>query len=142
MDRDFLKTCLFFNANRLSRIITKLAEEEFAPTGLSPMYGYLLRLAIGTPGIMQKELSDLLYITPSTLTRFVDKLEAKQLVRRQVDGKTVRVFVTEKGLQLEERIRKASKSIEQRYVEILGEKLSSQLSRDLETTSEQLEEKQ
>ncbi|MNW15795.1 hypothetical protein D3C71_2144130 [compost metagenome] len=64
------------------------------------------------------------------------------MVKRQVDGKTVRVFVTEKGLELEERIRKASKSIEQRYVEILGEELSNQLSRDLETTSEQLEEKQ
>ncbi|MGO4274416.1 MarR family winged helix-turn-helix transcriptional regulator, partial [Paenibacillus sp. TAF58] len=80
MDDDFLQTCLFFTANRLSRSITKMAEEEFAATGLSPMYGYLIRLVNSAPGISQKELAEKLYVTASTLTRFIDKLEGRQLV--------------------------------------------------------------
>ena len=40
-DESYLHDCLFFTTNRLSRAITKMAEEEFAMTGLTPMYGYV-----------------------------------------------------------------------------------------------------
>ena len=38
----YIKECLYFTANRLSRVITKMAEDEFAASGLSPTYAYLL----------------------------------------------------------------------------------------------------
>ncbi|GFZ88605.1 hypothetical protein GCM10008018_38320 [Paenibacillus marchantiophytorum] len=139
MDEDFLHTCLFFTTNRLSRLITKMAEEEFAPTGLTPMYGYLIRLVNNTPGISQKELAEKLSIAASTLTRFIDKLEGKQLVERKVQGKTVLVYPTPKGTELETEIRKASKRLHQRYCEILGEETAVLLSQNLEITSDQLE---
>ncbi|WP_258535674.1 MarR family winged helix-turn-helix transcriptional regulator [Bacillus sp. 03113] len=141
MDDSFLHTCLFFTTNRLSRAITKMAEEEFAATGLSPMYGYLIRLVNGTPGITQKELSEKLYITPSTLTRFIDKLEGKQLVERKVNGKTVLVYPTSNGKELEEKIRLASKNFHKRYESFLGKEASDQLTRVLEETSDKLERK-
>lgn len=141
MDDSFLHNCLFFTANRLSRAITKIAEEEFALTGLTPMYGYLIRLVNGAPGISQKELSEKLYITASTLTRFIDKLEGKQLVERRVQGKTVLVYPTDKGKALEDTIRLASKNLHQRYEAILGSIPAKQLSRDIEHTSDQLEKK-
>lgn len=140
-DESFLHSCLFFTANRLSRSITKMAEEEFAVTGLTPMYGYLIRLVIGTPGISQKELSEKLCITASTLTRFIDKLENKQLVERKVQGKTVLVYPTPKGQELEDSIREASRNLRLRYEAILGKELSMHLSSDLELTSERLESK-
>lgn len=139
MDDQFLHTCLFFTTNRLSRAITKMAEEEFAHTGLTPMYGYLIRLVIGTPGISQKELSEKLYVTPSTLTRFIDKLEAKQLVERQVQGKTVLVYPTDKAAELLERILQASRNFRIRYEAIIGTEAAKILSEELEKTSEQLE---
>lgn len=138
-DDSFLHTCLFFTANRLGRAITKIAEEEFAMTGLTPMYGYLIRLVILTPGISQKELSEKLSITSSTLTRFIDKLESKQLVERKVHGKTVLVYPTDKGRELEEAIRRASKNLHRRYESILGSDSSDQLTKVIETASEQLE---
>jgi DNA-binding MarR family transcriptional regulator len=138
-DESFLHNCLFFTANRLSRVITKMAEEEFAVTGLTPMYGYLIRLVIGTPGISHKELSEKLYITPSTLTRFIDKLVGKQLVERKVQGKNVFIYPTEKGKQLEGTIRGASKSLHQRYQDILGVETSDQLNKKIELASERLE---
>jgi DNA-binding MarR family transcriptional regulator len=139
MDDDFLQTCLFFTTNRLSRVITKLAEEEFAATGLTPMYGYLIRLVNGAPGIAQKELSEKMHITPSTLTRFIDKLEGKQLVERKVHGKTVLVYPTAKGKELEGVIRSASKSFHLKYEAILGVETSKQLSKEMVSISEQLE---
>lgn len=141
MDESFLHNCLFFTTNRLSRSITKIAEEEFAPTGMTPMYGYIIRLVNGTPGISQKELSEKLYITASTLTRFIDKLEGRQLVERKVQGKTVLIYPTPKGNALEEEICNASKRLFKRYEEVVGTEMALQLSRDLEAASEQLERK-
>lgn len=139
MDFEFLHNCLFFNANRLSRAITRIAEEEFAETGLTPMYGYLIRMVNGSPGISQKELAEKLYVTASTLTRFVDKLQAKHLVERKVHGKTVLVYPTEKGKELEEKITRASRNFKRRYEEKLGIDVSKQLSKDIEMSSEKLE---
>jgi MarR family transcriptional regulator, organic hydroperoxide resistance regulator len=139
MDDAFLHNCLFFTANRLSRAITKMAEEEFAVTGLTPMYGYLIRLVNGVPGISQKELSEKLSITASTLTRFIDKLESKKLVERKVNGKTVLVYPTPKGKELEETIRRASKNLQLRYQAILGTDIADQMSEEIDRTGEKLE---
>ncbi|RKP50009.1 MarR family transcriptional regulator [Cohnella endophytica] len=141
MNEGFLANCLFFTANRLSRSVTKIAEEQFAATGLSPMYGYLILLVNGTPGITQKELAEALYVTPSTLTRFIDKLEAKRLVERKVHGKTVQVYSTDKGMELEDTIRQASKNLQSRYREILGEESKQSLNGEIKSASEKLEKK-
>lgn len=138
-DESFLRNCLFFNANRLGRAVTKMAEEEFARTGLTPMYGYLIRIVNGTPGITQKLLAEKLYITPSTLTRFIDKLETKKLVERKVQGKTVLVYSTEKGQALEPQIREASRTFKAKYERILGEAVAKLLSADIEQSSALLE---
>jgi DNA-binding MarR family transcriptional regulator len=138
-DESFLHNCMYFTANRLSRAITRVADEAFAATGLTPAYGYLIRLVIGAPGITQKELSEKLYITPSTLTRFIDKLEGKQLVKRKVQGKTVLVYPTDKGLSMEQSLRQASRKLKESYEAILGREAAVELTRGLDTTSELLE---
>jgi len=139
MEHEFLKKCLYFNVNRLSRVITRIAEEEFAGTGLTPMYGFIIRIINAEPGVSQKDLAEMLYIAPSTLTRFMDKLEVKQLAQRKVQGKTVLVYPTEKGQQLNDKIVQSAKNFERRYHDILGVEASKQLSFSLEAASEALE---
>ncbi|RED58619.1 MarR family winged helix-turn-helix transcriptional regulator [Cohnella lupini] len=141
MDDSFLRTCLFFTSNRLSRAITKIAEEQFASTGLSPMYGYLILLVNGTPGITQKELAEKLSVTPSTLTRFIDKLEGRHLAERKVQGKTVLVYPTEKSKELEVTIRAASRKLKESYSAVLGLDDASKLSDDILASSELLEKR-
>ncbi|MGO4109311.1 MarR family winged helix-turn-helix transcriptional regulator [Paenibacillus sp. YAF4_2] len=138
-NESFLHNCLYFTTNRLSRAITRMADEAFATTGLAPAYGYVIRLVVAKPGITQKELSEKLYITPSTLTRFIDKLEGKRLVERKVQGKTVLVYPTEKGRELEPTIRAASKKLLQTYQDILGVEAAVLLTQTQEATSDQLE---
>jgi len=78
--------CLLFSANALARAITAIGDEEFGRVGLSYSHAYLLSEVINQPGITPSALSDTLYLTPSTITRLVEKLEQKQLVRRESEG--------------------------------------------------------
>jgi MarR family transcriptional regulator, organic hydroperoxide resistance regulator len=94
-----------------------------------------------SPWISQKELSEKLSITASTLTRFIDKLEGKQLVERKVQGKSVLVYPTAKGNKLEEAIRRASKNLLFRYEAILSKETSEKLTKEIESVSDRLEKK-
>ncbi len=74
--------CMYFVANALGRRIEKLAIESWKKVDLSPSHAYLLMLAIEEPGIQPTGLSEQLILTPSTITRLIEKLEDKGLVTR------------------------------------------------------------
>jgi len=120
MIEEYLHNCLFFTASKLSRIITKMAEEEFSITGLSPAYAFLIMLVNDKPDITQKELCGHLHLTQSTVTRFIDKLESKGLVTRRTDGKNSHINTTKKGKQLQGNIEKSWERLYERYSAILG----------------------
>ncbi len=119
-NHNFLDTCLFFTTNAFSRQLLKLAEIEFKPLRLSPAHASLLLLVFDTPGIGPKELSRLLCLTPSTITRFIDSLAKKKLVSRKAKGKSVLIFPTQKSLDLQAAIAMAYKRLYLRYSRILG----------------------
>jgi len=120
MVEDLFDKCLYFTVSKLSRAITKMAEEEFTKTGLSPTYGFLLMTVNEKPGISQNEICEVLHIAPSTLTRFIDKLEGKGLVQRKSEGKNSFIYSTEKGIEHQKEIEKAWLNLYNRYSEILG----------------------
>ncbi len=125
---NFLETCLFFNINAFSRQLLKLAEVEFKPLKLSPAHASLLLLVFDTPGIGPKELSRLLHLTPSTITRFIDSLAKKKMVRRKNKGKVVFIFPTQKSLNMQASIALAYKNLYLTYSRILGPKTAMDLS--------------
>jgi MarR family transcriptional regulator, organic hydroperoxide resistance regulator len=112
--------CLYFTVNTFSRFVTRMAEQEFKHTGLSPSYAFLMMLVIETPGIGQKELSEKLNLAPSTVTRFIDSLANRGFLYREVLGKSSKIYPLEKGIELEEVIGKCWKNFYIRYCEILG----------------------
>lgn len=112
--------CLYFTANRLSRVIGKMAEEEFLITGLSPNYALLVNIVNDHDGISQKEIGQSLHMKPSTITRFIDKLESKKLVERRSEGKNSFIFSTKEGKELQKDIDKAWQSLHDRYSKIIG----------------------
>ena len=95
-----LHCCLYFTANSLSRVITRMAEEAFQKTGLSPSHAFLIMLVTDNPGIGQKELSEKLRLAPSTVTRFVDALVYKGYLTRMSEGKASNVYPTEAAKEL------------------------------------------
>ncbi|WP_457552019.1 MarR family winged helix-turn-helix transcriptional regulator [Desulfobacula sp.] len=127
-NENFLESCLFFNTNALSRYLLKLAEKEFKPLSLSPSHASLLLLVYDTPGISPKNLSHNLHLTPSTITRFVDALEKKGLVNREIKGKAAFISPTKKGIELKTHIAVAYKKLYLKYTKILGPDSANQLS--------------
>lgn len=136
---DLLHCCLYFTANNLARIISRLADECFTKSGLAPSYGFLLMLAAEQPGISQKDLAGQMHLAPSTVTRFVETLENKGLVRREMDGKASRVTVTQEGQAVQEKVLEAWKALYQCYSEILGETDGQKLTQILDAACRRLE---
>ncbi len=92
--------CLYFTSNALARKVEKLAIESWKPVDLSPSHGYLLMLVLDDPGIQPGAIADQLQLTPSTISRLLEKLEERKLVVRTTEGKTTNVYPSPKAKQL------------------------------------------
>ncbi|GAB3561456.1 hypothetical protein GCM10027578_02230 [Spirosoma luteolum] len=123
--------CLLFSANALARAITAIGDEEFGKFGLSYSHAYLLSEVISRPGITPTELSDTLYLTPSTITRLVEKLEQRQLVQRESEGKKTLVKPLLAGHELKAAIDEAWGRVGERYAKAIGEENICRLTRQV-----------
>lgn len=139
MNSNNLHNCLFFTTNRLSRVITKLAEESFQRYGFSPTHAYLMLAVNEKERVTPTQLAQILHMTPSTITRFVDKLVAKGLLEREVEGKNIFVRSTKKGREAQEDIEKAIMDMYSRYVAVLGEDQAKVVTQMIHETVEMLE---
>ena len=130
-EKSILTHCLYFTANSLARVITRMAEESFRKTGLSPSHAFLMMLVMDKPGIGQKELCEKLHLAPSTVTRFIDALAHRGYLTRKSDGKASRIFATPESTQLRRSIDAAWKDLHQRYAQILGLEAGDELTRQI-----------
>ncbi|MDH8679076.1 MarR family winged helix-turn-helix transcriptional regulator [Fusibacter bizertensis] len=121
-----LNTCVFFSTTKLAREFNKIAEEAFKKTGLSPSYAVLIYILNQTEKMHQKELGERMFLTPSTITRFLEKLDAKGLVTKTSEGKNVYVSSTVKGKALQAEIVAAWNELHTIYDGILSEEETRQ----------------
>lgn len=113
--------CLYYSANALARVMTKMAEDAFAITGLAPSYAFLLMSVNEKPGIQPKELSEQLQLTASTVTRLVEKMEQRGFLERRSVGRGTEVYPTEKSRALDPQIKEAWVKLYKLYGSILGD---------------------
>lgn len=113
--------CLYYSSNTLGRVMTRMAEEEFSITGLAPSYAFLLMSVNDKPGIQPCELSEQMQLSPSTVTRLIEKMEHRVYVTRKTNGKFTKVYPTEESLKLDMKIKKAWRNLYNRYTTLLGE---------------------
>jgi MarR family transcriptional regulator, organic hydroperoxide resistance regulator len=113
--------CLYYSANALARVLTKMAEEEFAVTGLAPSYAFLLMAVNDKPGIQPKEISAQMQLTASTVTRLIEKMEHRGFLERKFIGKFTKVYPTIKSRKLDKKIYQAWANLFKRYSDLLGE---------------------
>lgn len=133
-----LHHCLYFTANSLARVITRMAEEEFRKTGLSPSHAFLMMLATDHPGIGQSELCERLHLAPSTVTRFIDALVHKGYLIRKAEGKASMVHATPAGEALRAPIDAAWSALHQRYAKVLGLKEGDELTALIDEAGQKL----
>jgi DNA-binding MarR family transcriptional regulator len=118
--------------------MTKMADEEFAITGLSSSYAFLLMTVNSKPGIQPKEISEQMQLTPSTITRLIEKMEQKQMLERKSIGRTTEVYPTDKSLELDKKIKMAWKNLYNRYSELIEEKEAKKLTESIYDTVKKL----
>lgn len=103
-DNDMFNQCIYFNLSSLTRQITKIWQDEFVAVGLSPSHGYILFALANNPDASQKDLSEIMELDASTITRFVEALVAKKLIAKDKAGKGARYSLTAEGALLAKRV--------------------------------------
>ena len=133
-------SCLYYSSNALARVMTKIAEEEFSVTGLAPSYAFLIMIVNDKPGIQPKEISSQMQLTPSTVTRLIEKMEYKGLLIRKSVGRDTTVFPTTNGVALAPSIKCAWQALFKRYSDLLGEKAGIELAISIHLATQKLDE--
>ena len=129
---------LYFSTGALAREVEKLAIKCWKPVGLSPSLGqilyYLLNYTRVTgPTIIARNL----FLSPSTVTRLLEKLEKKQLVHRFIYDRVRMVEATAKAWEMEPQISDCEFDFRKRCDALLGENVE-QTCRLLNTTTDAL----
>jgi DNA-binding MarR family transcriptional regulator len=132
--------CLFYAANALARNLTRISEEAFAPTGLAPSLAFVLMTVNRQPGIQPSEVAQVMRLSPSTVTRLVEKLEAKGLLRREAQGKSILIHPTAVGSGLQPALQEAWQRTHTVYSGALGEEPAQQLAGEIFAAAQVLEQ--
>ena len=118
---------MYFSSNALARKMEKLANESWKKVDLTASHAYLLMLVIEEQGIQPSALVEQLLLTPSTITRLMEKLEEKKLVIRTTEGKTTIVFPTLKAKKMLPDLKDCLNHFYQTYSAILGKEESARM---------------
>jgi len=68
-----------------------------------------------------------LLLTPSTITRLMEKLEEKKLLIRTTEGKLTNVYPTPRAKELQPRLKECLEEFYKTYSNVLGKEESSQM---------------
>ncbi|HRP70948.1 MAG TPA: MarR family transcriptional regulator [Turneriella sp.] len=107
-----------------------MAESAFATTGLSPAHAFILMSVNRQPGIQPTELAAAMQLERSTVTRFVDSLEAKHYLKRESAGRRMHLYPEKSARALDKKLRAAWSSLFERYASALGIDNARKLTRE------------
>lgn len=117
---------------RLTRRLNHAHRENFAPVGVTPAQGRLLRMvAHSAAAPRMADLAERLGVVPRQVTTLVDALEERQLVRRVPDAanrRVTRIELTEGGGAALKRLRQARRSAAEEILAPLSSRQRGELS--------------
>lgn len=111
--------------HEVANAISQAYSAVMAPLGLTRPQVRVLVWVNHSPGITQAELSELIGTSPMALTGLLDRMESKNLVRRQedlTDRRAKCVYLTDGALALRPEMEKLAAG----FGEALGESLSAE----------------
>ncbi len=132
-------SCLYFTANALARKVERIAIESWKKVDLSPSHAYLLMLSLEDPGIQAGQLAEQLQLSPSTISRLLEKLEEKKLVIRATEGKLTNVYPTQKAKDMRPLLKECIDDANEKLSRILGKEESKQLIKSITAVADKLE---
>lgn len=129
---------LYYTTYALSREVASIAENAFMDLGLTPSDAYLIMCVNEKPNIQPTEISERILLAPSTITRMIEKLEKRSIVRRTQESKYTYVTATPKGVELHDAILKKWDEINAVYTTALGDTQIAQLATATEAAARRL----
>ena len=115
--------CLYFNTTALARVLEREWTKAFKPFGLTPSQGFMLRLVLDQPGLLQGELARQMVIQRPTATRALDGLQKLGLVERHGtanDARELAIFPTSQARAMQQPLNAASGEVTRRLKKELG----------------------
>lgn len=128
---DIFENCLYFTSGQLFREISALAEESFAPLGLSPSYAYVLMVVFKEKKISTSRAAEKVGLKPSTLTRLADKLVRRGFIAREQEGRNNFLIRTKKLDHEIGTIYSCWENLYHSYNEILGKENATMLNKKI-----------
>ena len=119
-----LEECVSFIAAKTFQRINKRARELLKPLGVSPTQCGLLIPLWANDGQSSVELGDILKLDSATMTGLIDRCEALGIVQRradETDRRRARIWLTDKGRNLEMQITKAERLLNVEVEEVIGD---------------------
>ena len=124
--------------NSFAREVGKIFDDYLKPLGLATSYAELLMMLSENEGMQQQEIAGKMNLAPSTITRFIAKLEKEKLVKKRKKTGRSDVLLTEKGAQKTEQIKiEYARAIEE-MGKLLGEKFVATTEQLLKHGTDQL----
>ena len=108
----------------ITRVSVQYRTDSFAPMGLKACHGRYLQEICARPGISQEQLADSICINKSNVARQAAALEEAGYIERKTcgnDKRVMRLYPTEKTLELLPRIREIMHAWQQRLTQDLTE---------------------
>jgi DNA-binding MarR family transcriptional regulator len=94
--------------DRAERVLGRIGPDDICCEGLTPRQASILRILTSREGARLSDLAAAAEITPSAMTRILEKLERRELVQRvrggQKDGRAAMVEITAEGRRVRGRI--------------------------------------
>jgi len=120
-------SCLYHLLSRMRKSVAVMADHEFQMLGLGSSQAYLLMLVLDEPGIHPKDVASRLGLDPSTVVRFVDRLELLRYVERRSEGRLVELHPTNEAISRKPEIAAAWARLKAGYERSLGKELSERI---------------
>ncbi len=130
--------CLYFTTSALARKVERLAVESWKSVHLSPSHAYLLMMVIEEPGMQPGTLANQLQLSPSTITRLIEKLEEKKLVVRTTEGKITNVYPSPTGKKMLPELQQCSSNFYTNYCAVLGKDESKKMIENINNLADKL----
>jgi DNA-binding MarR family transcriptional regulator len=124
--------------NSFAREVGKIFDDYLKPLGLATSYAELLMMLSENEGMQQQEIAGKMNLAPSTITRFIAKLEKKKLVKKRKKTGRSDVLLTEKGAQKTEQIKIEYARAVEEMEKLLGEKFVATTEQLLKHGTDQL----
>jgi len=109
--------------------VSRIWTAAYRQFDLSPPHAFLLRTVLAKPGSLPRELAGELNLSRSTITRFLDSLEKRDLLARmptEKDGRELQIFPTKKAKKIHQELDDIGKNLTKIMKEKIGKNDLSQ----------------